>query len=229
MFEQSILLDQPTGKKAGAWAASLTVQLAGVGVLILIPLIYNDRLPDIHVWTPLTLPTPAPPAEPPPMDRAQPLRAPTRIPTRVLQLPSPEPRPLTLSSSAWGEPAVGVVAMPHDLPMMGLGLTPQMHLAELAPPPVRPVEVRKIAPDRPIEVGRKGTGSEAAQTHHADLSYARAASENLRDRASHGRNCERRDHPRSARPRRPSVVDLYGRKCRAPVGLQAHLVERSTC
>jgi protein TonB len=155
MFEQSILFDQPTGKKAGALAASLTVQVSGVCVLILIPLIYNDRLPDIHVWTPLTLPSPPAQPAPPPMEPVHAMRAPNKIPEHVFQLPSPEPRPLMPSSTAWGEPAAGVVAMPHDLPMMGLGITQPLHPAELAPPPVRPVEVRKIVPDKPIQVGGK--------------------------------------------------------------------------
>jgi periplasmic protein TonB len=155
MFEQSILFDQPTGKKAGALAASLTVQVAGVCVLILIPLFYNDRLPDIHVWTPLTLPSPPAQPAPQPMEQVRPMLAPSKIPVHVFQLPSPEPRLLAPSSAAWGEPAIGVVAMPHDLPMMGLRLTPSMHLAEIAPPPVRPVEARNIAPQKPIEVGGK--------------------------------------------------------------------------
>jgi periplasmic protein TonB len=154
MFEQSILLDQPTGKRAGALAASLTVQVAGVCVLILIPLIYNDRLPDIRVWTALTLPlAPAQPA-PAPVEPASPLRTPVRIPVRVLQLPSREPQPLAPSLLAWGEPTVGAVALPEGPPTV-LGFAPLPQLAELAPPPVRPVEVRKAAPEKPVEVGGK--------------------------------------------------------------------------
>ena len=41
MFEQSMLLDSAAGKKAGALAASLTLQTLGLGTLLLIPLVYG--------------------------------------------------------------------------------------------------------------------------------------------------------------------------------------------
>jgi protein TonB len=61
MFEQSLLLDHAAGKKTGAMAASLTAQTLLVGVLIAIPLIYSDRLPDVRLFTPLSVPFPPPP------------------------------------------------------------------------------------------------------------------------------------------------------------------------
>jgi protein TonB len=64
MFEQSLLLDHAAGKKTGALAASLTAQTLLVGVLIAIPLIYSDRLPDVRVFIPLSLPLPPPPPAP---------------------------------------------------------------------------------------------------------------------------------------------------------------------
>jgi periplasmic protein TonB len=64
MFEQSLLLDHAAGKKTGALAASLTAQTLFVGVLIAIPLIYSDRLPDVRLSIPLSLPLPPPPAAP---------------------------------------------------------------------------------------------------------------------------------------------------------------------
>src|SRR5580700_5534024 len=112
MFEQSILLDQPAGKRAGALAASLTAQLACVCVLVLIPLIYNDRLPDIRAWTAFTLPLAPLQPEAPPVQQAQPLRTPVRIPPRVLQLPSREPQPAAPSFASWGQPTVGAAALP---------------------------------------------------------------------------------------------------------------------
>ncbi len=152
MFEQSILLDQPAGKRAGALAASFTAQVAGVGVLILIPLIYNDRLPDIRPWTTLTIPLPPPEPAPPPIEQAAPMQAPTRIPTRVLQLPVHEPQPLASSSATWGEPPSGVVGLPPVLPLSSMLLP---HVFELPRPAVLPVEVSKVIPDKPIEVGGK--------------------------------------------------------------------------
>jgi protein TonB len=64
MFEQSLLLDHAAGKKTGAMAASLTAQTLLVGVLIAIPLIYSDRLPDVRLFTPLSLPLSPPPPTP---------------------------------------------------------------------------------------------------------------------------------------------------------------------
>jgi protein TonB len=64
MFEQSLLLDHAAGKKTGAMAASLTAQTAFVGILIALPLIFGDRLPDVRKYIPLSLPLPPPPPLP---------------------------------------------------------------------------------------------------------------------------------------------------------------------
>ena len=64
MFEQSLLLDNAAAKKTGAMAASLSMQTLLVGILIALPLIYSDRLPDVHQWIPLSLPLPPPPPLP---------------------------------------------------------------------------------------------------------------------------------------------------------------------
>ena len=45
MFEQSMLLDSAAGKKAGALAASFTMQTLGAVILLLLPLMYTERLP----------------------------------------------------------------------------------------------------------------------------------------------------------------------------------------
>ncbi len=57
MFEQSILHPPQSGKRAGALAASLTLQTAGAGVLLLIPLIDSERLPEVPFSLPLFLPS----------------------------------------------------------------------------------------------------------------------------------------------------------------------------
>ncbi len=64
MFEQSLLLDHAAGKKTGALAASLTAQTLFVGVLIALPLIFSERLPDVRLFIPLSLPLPPPPPAP---------------------------------------------------------------------------------------------------------------------------------------------------------------------
>jgi len=64
MFEQSLLLDHAAAKKTGALAASFTVQTLAVGVMIAIPLIYSDRMPDVPRFISLSLPAPPPPPPP---------------------------------------------------------------------------------------------------------------------------------------------------------------------
>lgn len=70
MFEQSLLLDHAAGKKTGALAASLTMQTLAVGVMIAIPLIYSDRLPDVPRWSAPLFLAPPPPPPPPIQERA---------------------------------------------------------------------------------------------------------------------------------------------------------------
>ena len=95
MFEQSLLLDHAAAKKTGAMAASITVQTLAVGVMIAIPLIYSDRLPDIPRTISLSLPlppSPPPPGEPLERPAARSTRASTsqphiyRPPTRITPL-----------------------------------------------------------------------------------------------------------------------------------------------
>jgi periplasmic protein TonB len=62
MFEQSMLLPSAPGKKAGALAASLAAQTFAVGTLLLIPLLYTDRLPFAQLQLPTFLPPTPPPA-----------------------------------------------------------------------------------------------------------------------------------------------------------------------
>ena len=62
MFEQSILIDREHGKRTGALAVSITMQALAVSFLLLVPLLFNDRLPDVRPWTVLSLPPiPLPP------------------------------------------------------------------------------------------------------------------------------------------------------------------------
>jgi periplasmic protein TonB len=64
MFEQSLLLDHTAGKKTSAVAASFTAQTLLVGILIALPLLYSEHLPDVHLFIPLSLPLPPPPVAP---------------------------------------------------------------------------------------------------------------------------------------------------------------------
>ena len=84
-----MLLSSAPGKKAGALAASLAAQTLAVGTLLLIPLLYTDRLPFTQIQLPTFLPSPPPPepVKPEPTQRRRPVEriwhpftAPTSIP-----------------------------------------------------------------------------------------------------------------------------------------------------
>jgi protein TonB len=155
MFEQSLLLDHAAGKKTGALAASLTAQTLAVGVLIAIPLIFSDRLPNVH-FTPLSLPAPLTPLPPEPIQTAasSSSRASSgsakvfRIPTHtsdLSRLPDVSfveaPPTFSSSSSEIGDP----------LGALGAGPSIGAIFHEPAPKP-KPVEAAKTI-DKPLRVG----------------------------------------------------------------------------
>ena len=141
-----MLLPSAPGKKAGALAASLGAQTLAVGTLLLIPLLYTDRLP----FAPLQLPTflPPPPApevvKPEAARRARPrvwrpLTVPTSIPplNRQLDLIDDTPAPLTsIDTGAFLPPTLGTI------------------ISRVIPPPPPPPQpqVTEIAPSKPITV-----------------------------------------------------------------------------
>jgi protein TonB len=65
MFEQSLVLPTPD-KKRWTFALSLTLQIAFLSVLMLIPLIFTDRLSQVVMRGSIITPPPPPPAPPPP-------------------------------------------------------------------------------------------------------------------------------------------------------------------
>jgi periplasmic protein TonB len=121
MFEQSMLLPSAPGKKAGALAASLAAQSLAVGTLLLIPLLYTDRLPFVQLQLPTFLP-PTPPPEPVKPQAAphrrtvpriwNPLTAPTSIPPLNTQpeIIDDAPAPLTsIDTGAFLPPSLGAI------------------------------------------------------------------------------------------------------------------------
>jgi protein TonB len=133
MFEQSMLLPNTAGKRTGALAASITMQTAVVGVILLVPLIYNDRLPFIAHAIPVNLPVRTPPPAPEPSQHpVASSQAPSMVTatSHVFHLPARAP---TISPTAatidiegpptnWGD----TLATP-----VGLSLTP-IHVEAIA-------------------------------------------------------------------------------------------------
>jgi protein TonB len=145
MFEQSMLLTSAPGKRAGALAASLAAQSLAVGTLLLIPLLYTDRLPFVQLQLPTFLP-PTPPPEPvepqvvPQRRIVANVRNPFIVPTTIPPLNTqPEiindaPAPLTsIDTGAFLPPSLGAI------------------FSQVNPPPPPP-SVTEVAPSKPITV-----------------------------------------------------------------------------
>ncbi len=97
-----MLLSSAPGKKAGALAASLSLQTFAVGTLLLIPLFYTDQLPYLQLQIPTFLPAvpPAPIPETAPRRRTgvrtgNVFRIPARIPPLSTQPDFIDNAPLT--------------------------------------------------------------------------------------------------------------------------------------
>jgi protein TonB len=158
MFEQSLLLDDSVAKKSGAFAASLSAQILFTGVLILIPLAYQEVIPLVRLSIPIAAPvlTPPPPVEVIAQPQSSAPVLPHR-PSRVFVLPVPRHVPTTTA-----EPLVDAIndappvvafadgaAIGQVLPS-GTGIA----RADIAAIPVRPVQppISKADP-APVRIG----------------------------------------------------------------------------
>ena len=111
MFEQSILIDNRPNK---SWSllASLSAELVAVSVMILIPLLYGDRLPDFH-WHVVTVGPPVPQIETPPTPTsARPSSGPART---VFQPPTPNWNPSQTTQSSAPVPGPTTLEPPTGL------------------------------------------------------------------------------------------------------------------
>jgi protein TonB len=125
-------------KKAGALAASFTLQTLGVGTLLLIPLVYTDRLNFVPPYLPVVLRlSPDPPAQQRPV---HPQRHEARVAPPFFQAPARIPQLSTLSP------------IPDDAPLLNFGigapvpvsLIPQVGFVphiDVAPPVVQSVAI----------------------------------------------------------------------------------------
>ncbi|PYT16099.1 MAG: energy transducer TonB [Acidobacteria bacterium] len=151
MFEQSMLLDAATGRKTGALAASVTAQTLAIGVLVFMPLMYIDRLPELRPWMSL------------PLQNSPPRHTPDPVKPRT----NPQPGRLALAAShvflfsmRQHDAAPGPTVLPETgAPMIasqegvpsGLG-SALPRVIDAPPPPANPPATVK-APDKPHPVG----------------------------------------------------------------------------
>src|SRR5215471_434562 len=154
MFEQSILVDATTGRKTRAVFASASAQIAGVGVLLLIPLLYTEALPVARL--PLALPVPVSQAPEQPVKavptshqiaRSRLFSVPFRIPVLRARA-SATPAETAIDFSAPQLTGAGSVPVPET----GLGLA-VMRIEKLPDPPAVPApEPPKISTTAPVRV-----------------------------------------------------------------------------
>jgi protein TonB len=153
MFEQSMLLDNGTGKRTSALAASLTLQVLLVAILIVIPLLYGDHLPTIRPWLSITIPLPLPLPQPVVEHAAATVSRPSLVTPRVFR-PNFAPQQIPLTSALLSDDP-GPITMTGNAPAPGLSTNLGEFLGPVAAPApvVRPaVEPVKI-PEKPLRVG----------------------------------------------------------------------------
>ncbi len=155
MFDQSILLDAPAGRKTGALFASFSAQIAAVGVLLLVPLLYHDVLPDVKL--PMLLPLTFSPQVPPPehtVAKSAPQSTRPSILHTVFNIPSTL-TPLAPSTESTGAfvdaPPVGdMVGTIHG------EVLPLLTHERILPKPVAPAVIVSKSPSQPpgqLQVG----------------------------------------------------------------------------
>jgi len=164
MFEQSLILDSRHGAKAGALTFSLTTQTAVAGVLLLIPLIYTERLPLAQFTLPTILHLPPPP---PPLPQ-QTIAARPRRPARTFlgfYVPSRIP-PLNTTPEIVNEAPFTGLIMPDSGPPISVGTIP---ITNVGPPPPEAKPVPSDPPEKPVPVS--GTLQAAKLIHKVVPAY----------------------------------------------------------
>ena len=137
-----MLLSSAPGKKAGALAVSLSAQTLAVGTLLLIPLLYTDRLPFVQMQIPTFLPPPPAPIPEPVAPRHTTVRPGNvfAMPTRIPPL-NTQPDIIDYPPEPFGRIDAG--------PIVPLGAS--VIFTQVIPPPPPP-QVIEPAPGKPITV-----------------------------------------------------------------------------
>jgi periplasmic protein TonB len=146
MFEQSMLLSSAPGKKAGALAASLAAQSFALGTLLLIPMLYTDRLP----FAQLQLPTFLPPPPRPEMPKPEPALRRHAIPRVRNPFISPTTIPPLNRQPALIDNAPGLPDR-IDLGQPVLAIPNVIFIPVIQPPPLL-THLSEAAPSKPIAV-----------------------------------------------------------------------------
>jgi protein TonB len=153
MFEQTFVENR--GKTKSGWSIflSFAVQLVGVMILVIIPLIYTDTLPRATLASMLTAPPPPPPPPPPPAPQPKIVRvaprqfdagrlmAPKSIPKTIAMIKEEDLPPPSASGVVGGVP--GGVAGGSMGGVLG-GIVGAVPTAAPPPPPEKPKTPQRI-------------------------------------------------------------------------------------
>src|SRR5277367_6551174 len=148
VFEQSLLLNQDT-KRPWNFLASLSAELLVVSLVLLLPLLYRDRLPAIH-WKDITM-APAPPPAPLPVDRVLPTGSATQgrsLPrpfTYVFEKRSASPQSTFVDIAVDAPPGLAPAGLGGETSRLGTFI-PNV----VAPPPPKPPVDAPKPPSAPL-------------------------------------------------------------------------------
>jgi periplasmic protein TonB len=164
VFEQSLLIENPTNK-SWSFLASVSAELVAVSLLILIPLVYADHLPEFH-WRSVMVGPPPRPIAPPPV-QTQPAAGPTRP---DFKHPPLIQNPIAVNRNT---PTASSQPMPMDLPALPIGDGPSLRINPIGdrfatpvipgPPPTNTTVKLDPKPTGPIRVS---TGAQMAKLIH---------------------------------------------------------------
>lgn len=155
MFEQSMLLDTGTGKRSGAVAASLAIQSIAVGVLVMIPLIWGDKLGIARPWLPITMPILRPLEQPEPVKAAHAPATPSNLTIPRVFHAIETPRTIPTAPVVIGDDAMPAAAIGANSTAAGVG-EPGASFSDLlkfAPPAPKPAVEPAPAREAPHPVG----------------------------------------------------------------------------
>ena len=152
MFEQSLLLNDSMARKSGAFAASLSAQILFAGVLILMPLAYQEVMPLVKLSIPLVGPVVSLPPVPPELQpRAQSsslMRSSGRHVFVAPRKPPSGPMPQIVDAIDSAPPVPMVESGALHLPIGNVGI-PRTDIAAPRDPPTPPVAQKPdVAPVR---------------------------------------------------------------------------------
>src|SRR5258707_13372009 len=150
MFEQSVLVAQPTNKSL-SFLVSLTLECLLVALALLLPLMYTNALPRVQWVSTIAPPRPAP-APVAVANRSSGSNRPSTVSPRVFTAPAKVPDKIAMVDDAMPAPSpLGVPGSVGDV--QGSEGVVDSVLSALRRPPAPPVEVvkpRPTAPSKPV-------------------------------------------------------------------------------